>query len=545
MPELKQILDSRRIAEMVSSGLWADCTLASYFADAIAATPDKIAIVEHRVETGARTVLTFAQLDAQVDKISAALLDAGVGIGEVISYQLPNWWQFTALHLAALRIGAITNPLMPIFRERELKFMVGLAESKVLVVPKLFRGFDYARMAEDLRPELPSLRRIMVVDLDPELDASVAPTDAQREQARRAAAQHRSDANDVVQILYTSGTTGEPKGVMHTSNTLLAHLKVSGRRLGIHSEDVILCSTPLAHQLGFMYGIILPLLVGASVVFQDVWNAGVAARLIEDDKVTFMAGATPFLADLTDLPDLADFDVSTLRLFFSAGAPIPRSLVHRATERLGAKIISAWGMTENGAPTIAKPEDDDDKVFNTDGCVVEGMEIRIVDDSGAAVAPGSEGRLQVRGASNFVGYLKRPELYGIGEDGWFDTGDLAKLDEDGYIRISGRSKDVIIRGGENIPVVEVENVLYRHPAVAAVAIVAMPDARLGERACAYVQLRPGERLTLEELRSFLTAEKMARHYFPERLEIVGELPRTPSGKIQKFKLRDQAKFLSA
>jgi cyclohexanecarboxylate-CoA ligase len=198
-------------------------------------------------------------------------------------------------------------------------------------------------------------------------------------------------------------------------------------------------------------------------------------------------------------------------------------------------------MTENGAVTTTKPGDAPDKTFGTDGCTVPGMVVRTVDPAGRPVPVGEEGRLQTRGCSNFVGYLKRPQLYGTDAEGWFETGDLARIDADGYIRITGRAKDIIIRGGENIPVVEVEGLIYRHPAVQEAAIVGMPDPRLGERGCAFIVLRPGQSLSFQELIAFLRDQKLARDYLPERLEIVAEMPKTPSGKIQKFKLREAAK----
>jgi cyclohexanecarboxylate-CoA ligase len=213
-------------------------------------------------------------------------------------------------------------------------------------------------------------------------------------------------------------------------------------------------------------------------------------------------------------------------------------LVERATERLGAFIHSGWGMTENGCATGARRGDPPEKVFSTDGRPMRGMECRVVDEEGRPVPPGTEGRLQSRGAHQFVGYLKRPDKYDTDAEGWFQTGDLARMDAEGFIRITGRAKDIIIRGGENIPVVEVEELLYRHPAVQDAAIVAMPDERLGERGCAFVTLKPGMDLTFEEMIRWLEQHRMARQYLPERLEVVPEMPRTPSGKIQKFKLRE-------
>jgi len=302
-------------------------------------------------------------------------------------------------------------------------------------------------------------------------------------------------------------------------------------------------ASPLAHQTGFMYGIMMPVWLGATLVLQDVWDPHRALDLIAAEGVTFTMGATPFLADLATAAETRRADVASLRIFLSAGAPIPRALVRRATEALGADIISAWGMTENGAVTTTKPGDPPEKTFETDGCALRGMEVRVVDAEGASLPPGAEGRLQARGASNFVGYLKRPEWFAMDAEGWFETGDLARIDADGYVRITGRLKDVIIRGGENIPVVEVEGLIYHHPAVREAAVVAMPDARLGERACAFLTLREGAVLGFTELTRFLEAQGLARSYWPERLEVLADLPKTPSGKIQKNELRALARAL--
>ena len=235
--------------------------------------------------------------------------------------------------------------------------------------------------------------------------------------------------------------------------------------------------------------------------------------------------------------------MSSLRTFVSSGAPIPSTLVQRATQRLGARIISAWGMSENGSVTTTVPGDPDDRIFGTDGVALPGIEVRVVDGNGKPVATGVAGRLQCRGISMFVGYFRRPDLSQPTPDGWFDTGDLARMDADRYIRITGRAKDIIIRGGENIPVVEIENLLYRHPAIRQVAIVGVPDPRLGERACAYVVLREGARFAFAEMIAYLETQQLARQYFPEYLEILPQMPMTVSGKIQKFQLRETAKSL--
>jgi cyclohexanecarboxylate-CoA ligase len=267
-------------------------------------------------------------------------------------------------------------------------------------------------------------------------------------------------------------------------------------------------------------------MLGIPIVLIDVWRTARAAQLIAAHGATFAYAATPFLADLVE----GDAKLPSLRIFASAGAPIPPAVVHAARARLGLAVAASWGMTECG--TVTCTPYDGSRAAESDGRALPNGEVRVID-----------GTLQVRGASLFVGYLKRPQLYKLDAEGWFDTGDLARMDAEGYIRICGRSKDVIIRGGENIPVVEIEAALYRIPAVADAAVVAMPDPRLQERACAFVTLRSGGSLKLEALCRHLAAEGFSKHFWPERLELLAEMPRTPTGKIQKFVLRDLAKSL--
>lgn len=526
---------------MTARGLWRDETLLDHFRRNVARRGDKIAVVATRADGGPEVRLTFAELDRLSDRVAVGLARRGIGVGDVVSFQLPNWWQFTVLHLAALKLGAVSNPLMIIFRERELTFMLGLAESKVLVVPATFRNVDHRAIALAVKAVVPTLAHVVVVGGadDESFDRLIVDDASPAELA--ALTERRLSPDAVIQLLYTSGTTGEPKGVAHTSNTMLSNLVPFAERLHLGEGDVIHMPSPMAHQLGFMYGLVLPAMLGATAVLQDVFVAAAMAEQITREGATFTMGATPFLNDLSDHCIATATTTPTLRIFVSAGAPIPRPLVSKARRALGAAVISAWGMSENGAVTTTRLEDPEEKVTGTDGRPLDGMEVRVVDPAGRVVATGEEGQLQVRGCSNFVGYLKRPGLAGVDGEGWFDTGDIARMDADGYIRIAGRSKDIIIRGGENIPVVEIEDMLFKHPAVATVAIVGFPDARLGERACAYVVPRPGATLSFEEMVAWLKEQKTALQYIPERLEIVDDVPRTPSGKIQKFRLREMAR----
>jgi non-ribosomal peptide synthetase component E (peptide arylation enzyme) len=300
-------------------------------------------------------------------------------------------------------------------------------------------------------------------------------------------------------------------------------------------------ASTFAHQTGYLYGVHMPTVLGATGVYMDAWNATRAVELIEAEHVTWSMGATPFLSDLTYAPTLAQHNLDSLRIFLSAGAAIPRQLVIDAKQRLNCAISAGWGMSENALVTVNRVDDAPEKVFGTDGCCLAGMEVKVVNEHGETLPVGQEGDLLCRGPQHFAGYYQRPQVTAdsfVG-DGWFRTGDRAVMDADGYISISGRSKDIIIRGGENIPVVEVENLLHKHPKVLHATIVAMPDARLQEKACAYVIPQPGETFTFGEMIAYLLEQQLAKQYLPERLELVDKFPMTPSGKIQKYVLRQQ------
>jgi len=539
--EFDAVLLPARRAESIARGFWHDRTINDDLDACVAACPDKTALTAVRLDRGEPRRFSYRELATLTDRVAVGLARLGVGRNDVVAMQLPNWWQFSILYLACSRIGAVLNPLMPIFRERELSFMLKHGEAKVLVVPKTFRNFDHEAMARGLQPSLPALQRIVVVDGGgaDDFDALLTiPEWEQQPDAQTILSSNRPGPDDITQLIYTSGTTGEPKGVMHSANTLMANIIPYAERLRLGADDVILMASPMAHQTGFMYGLMLPIMLKASAVLQDVWDPAKAAELIRAEQVSFTMASTPFLTDLTRVVKESAQPVPSLKTFLCAGAPIPGPLVEQAQIGLGAKIVSAWGMTENGAVTLIKLDDDDKLASTTDGCALPGVEVRVVDGDGNALPAGEIGRLVVRSCSNFGGYLKRPHWNGTDADGWFDTGDLAYITAGGYIRISGRSKDVIIRGGENIPVVEVEALLYKHPAVAQVAIVAYPDERLGERACAVVVPKSGGAIDFPAMVEFLKSQKLAVQYIPERLIVREAMPATPSGKIQKFRLRE-------
>jgi cyclohexanecarboxylate-CoA ligase len=523
------------------SGFWLNKTMVDFLDDAVESCPDRMAIVEYRADRSTPVRMTYRQLAETVSKLASALRDLGVERGDVVSLQLPNWWQFTALTLACTRIGAVTNALMHIFRERELTHMLRFCESKVLVIPRLYRGFDYASMVGSIRSSLPHLRHVVVIDGEGKdgFDALLARQPSESEEAPSPLA-----PGDVQLLMYTSGTTGEPKGVTHTSNTLIACMEGLRERLKLRDGEVFLAASPVGHLTGYLVLAMMPIMLKGTTVLQDVWEPRRGLELMTAEGVTFTAASTPFLADLCSSVSAGAPSPSKLRLFLCAGAPIPSALIERALDQLKLTVASCFGTTESGACTVTDPERATVMSARSDGRALRGVETTIVDLDGTPVRPGESGRLLVRGASMFGGYLKRPELNNTTPDGWFDTGDLAFADSDGFIRISGRTKDIIIRGGENIPVLEIENLLFRHSAIADVALVGYPDERLGERACAFVVVKPGASFDLAEARRHLEANRVTRQYWPERVEIVEQLPRTATGKIQKFALRTLARRFS-
>lgn len=526
-----------RIGPMKANGMWRDEIIDVHFQRALKNCPDKTAVVAYRDGRDQPARLSYRELDASVDRVARSLAALGVGHGDVVTCQLPNWWEFIALAFACARIGAVSNPVMPIFRQHELKFILNFGESKVFVVPKTYRGFDYEAMARGMLPDLPHLKHLVIVDGNG-ADSFAARLMRDDTPPLKGAS---LGPDDVMLLMYTSGTTGEPKGVMHTSNTLFSNLHAYAERMELKDSEVILGASPMAHLTGYGYLATLPVILNATTVLQDIWDAKRALQIVCAEQVTFSMATAIFVADLCLAAENGEQSSPTFTKFNCAGAPIPPVLIERADKLLGLRVCSAWGMTENGAVTVTEPARCFEKSGSSDGRPLPGIEVKVVDGTGLALPTGEVGELLVRGASLFAGYLKRPQLNNTDADGWFDTGDLAYLDAEGYTRIAGRSKDVVIRGGENIPVVDIENLLYKHPSIAAVAVVGFPDRRFGERVCAFVTLKPGCAFTFEDMTAYLTSLQLTKQYFPERLEVLQQMPQTPSGKLQKFKLREAAK----
>ncbi len=535
--------------------------------------PGEDAVVD--VRAGGTRTWTWEELDREADRAASLLLQLGARPGEAVAYQLPNWGEFVILTLACMKIGAICCALMPIFREREIAFALRRSKARVLVVADEFRGRKHAEetaamlaeagaatngsgngAAHDGDGPLP-VEHVLVVGSDgaPALPKTgdarwhdFAAAVAGQEPDAAAIAARKPGPTALSQLFFTSGSTGEPKGVLHRYDALTRAAMMEVEHLGLGRDDTIYIPTPLAHQTGLLYGMWLSFALGSTQVIQDVWDARRGARALREWDCSFVQAATPFLADLVRVVESGEEDAPpALRIFVVTGAAVPRALAERATDVLAAAVCGAWGSTESCLGALAAPGDDPAKVWGTDGRALAGTRIRIVDDHDKVLGPGEEGNFQVTSRCLFERYLDRPDLTAAAmtADGWYRTGDLATIDGDGFLRLTGRVKDIINRGGEKVPVAEIEQLLHEHPAVAEVAIVAMPDERLGERACAFVVRDPdfaGD-FGLAEVRGFLDSREVSRHYWPERVEMIEAMPRTPSGKIQKFVLRERASGL--
>ncbi|WP_420368024.1 3-phosphoshikimate 1-carboxyvinyltransferase [Curtobacterium sp. L1-20] len=540
--------------------------------------PDGLAVVEVGGPEPVNT--TWRELQDEADKVSALLLELGVRTGESVAMQLPNWREFVSITLGAIQIGAVATPIMPVFGPRETTMTLARSRARVVFLPNLFRKRRPALELLDVIDEARAQKRRLSVEHvivlrseargqgDTPTNQPPLPSDAMDRVAASEwnwryfdtalesvqvdldqIASHAPGPDDVCQLLFTSGTTGEPKGVQHPHRTLGLATAMHVAQSGLTSADRIYVPSPLAHQTGFLYGMLLAFRLGAPQVIQPVWDGTVALeQAFGAAGATFVQCATPFLTDLVDLVEAGAPAPDSLRIFVPTGAAVPRALAQRASTVLGSAILGAFGTSETCLGALSSPSDDPADAYGHDGRALPGIAIRIVDDEGHELPADTEGNFELFSPTMFDGYLDRPDLTDdvFTEDGWYRTGDLAKVSDKGFLSITGRIKDVINRGGEKIPVVEIENLLYQHPLVTDVAIVAMPDARLGERACAFVvPAAGGERLDFAGMQQALDKAGVSKYYWPERLEYIDELPRNAVGKVQKNVLREQAAALVA
>ena len=518
------------IAENTQSGIWRNRTLADLLDAQLARDPDQILIIQDDRQLSAHDI------DAQARALAGALQQRGLVAGDVISFQLPNWPEAVVVDMAAAMLGLVSNPIIPIYRDAEVAYILQDAGTKAFFITPEFRNFDYGAMVERHRAELPDLEHVVTVR--GAAPGCVSFDDLLGEGANFA--RPAVDPNAVKLIMYTSGTTGRPKGVLHSHNTIDTENQAFSKFLGLDHNDVILMPSPLTHITGYLYGIQLPFVLGAPAVLMETWNAAAAADLIERHGVTFTIAATVFLQELTEFARTNQRPLPSLRYFPCGGAPVPPEIIYNAHKAFGRAVCArCYGSTE--APTVTlgvNSRDQEPMAAATEGLVV-GHEIKLVDKAGAPVPVGVEGEIVTRGPEMCLGYADPAHNEAFDTEGYFHTGDLAIRTEDDCLVITGRSKDLIIRGGENLSPREVEDALHVHPAIYEAAVVAMPHERLGETGCAYVVLAEGASLAFDDMVAALDASGMAKQKYPERLEIVDAFPRTPAGKIRKNVLRER------
>jgi len=488
--------------------------------------PDFIAFIDNRRS------MTRGELLQEAKQLAAALQARGLAPGEVVAFQLPNWHEAAVINLAASMAGLVVNPIVPIYRGAEVRQMLGDCGARAIFTCTGFRGFDYAGMIRRLRPELPSLEFAFTVRGDGADDYAGLLAEGEGRDFRPVDV----DPFGVKIVLYTSGTTGRPKGVLHSHSTLEFVLRRSAGHWGLQSGDATIMPSPVTHISGYANGLEMPLVAGTRTILMETWNADEAIALIEQHGVVGTVAATPFLVELADRARASGKRLPTMRFFACGGAAVPPELIPAANSAFDSlRAFRVFGASEVPLVTYGWPRDER-LAATTDGEVVD-YEVRIVDDEGNAVPAGLQGEILARGPAMMLGYADRDQSEAaITPDGFFMTGDLGTLDANGALTITGRKKDLIIRGGENISAVEIEDVLRTHPQVRDASVVAMPHERLGEGVCAYI-LPEGGRPDTQTLVDHVIGSGLARQKIPERWEFVEEYPRTASGKIRKDLLR--------
>lgn len=526
----------------VKAGYWRNENIYSYLLKAAECFPQKVAVVDNFQK------LTYQELNEQVKKLAGGLLALGVNKGDVVSFQLPNWIECVIIHQAVSKIGAVSNPIIPIYRYKEVNYIIKQSNTKVFIIPNKFREFDYLEMTRSLleNGQINSLEKVLVVDkysenpvLNPriEIDFNYFLQNSQIDDNVAVI-----NETDPALLLYTSGTTANPKGVLHSHNTLLHENRTIINLYDLKEDDAIFMPSPVTHITGLLYGLEMPFMIQGKVVFQDIWDSNKAIHSMIKENCTWTVGATPFLRGIVDSISEGDRKRLRLKAFPCGGADVPPELIKQASEKLGCYVTRVYGSSEYPTLTGCNIQDSFYKAANSDGRLLEGSEAKIVDENGMELPVGQVGELAVKGPEMFLGYTQKDYNFeAFLPDGYFLTGDLAVLDEDGYVVIKGRKKDIIIRNGENISVKEVEELLYQHPKIKQVAIVSMPDPRTGEKACVFVVPENDESISLNEISQFLIQKQIAKQKIPERLEIISEMPMTASGKIQKFLLRENIK----
>ena len=520
------------LARYAGAGVWLDRTIGDLAVELAEREPHTVVFPNDPDRP------SYQDLAQDAEALAAGLDELGLREGDVLSFQLPNWREAAVINLASAMLGCVVNPIVTIYRDAEVQLMLADSGARAIFVAGAFRGFDHLAMVERMRASLPALRHVIPVRSaggGASYDHLVA-LGRGRPSVRRRVEPHAAKL-----LLYTSGTTGRAKGVLHSHSTLARVAMTSYREWGLGRGDVVLMPSPITHISGYCNGLETPFLVGSRTVLMERWDAAEAVDLIEAHQIAATVAATPFLKELADEARRRGARLPSLRLFACGGAAVPADVVREANGAFAHPCaFRVYGSSETPLVTLGfPPAERPDLAATTDGAVRD-YEVLIVDETGAEVAAGGEGEILARGPAMFLGYADAAQTReALTADGFFRTGDLGRLTPEGGLEVTGRKKDLIIRGGENISAKEIEDVLHRHPAVRDAAVVSMPHPRLGEGVCAFITLKTSPAPSLAELGEFVTAAGLARQKCPERVEVVEALPVTASGKVRKDILRQE------
>lgn len=520
------------LAAYAGTGLWDERTIAEQAIALAEADPGFVALIE------GETRVTRAEIVADAEALSAAMHARGLRPGDVIAFQVPNWREAMVINLAAALSGLVVNPIVPIYRDHEVSLMLADCGARAIFVPSTFRRFDYAAMARRLAETLPDLDHVFTVRGEGADDyASLV-----AEGRAMAFARPTVDPLGVKMVLYTSGTTGRPKGVLHSHVSIGRILRESGAYWGLMPGEGTLMPSPVTHVSGYANGLEAPFICGTRTVLMEAWNADEALALIDRHQLVGTVAATPFLVELAAAARESGNRLPSFRFFACGGAAVPADLIPAANAAFDhCRAFRVFGASEVPLVTFGWPNVES-LAATTDGAIVD-YDVRIVDHEDRDLPDGQEGEILARGPAMMLGYADEAQTReAITTDGFFRTGDLGVRTADGAITITGRKKDLIIRGGENISAKEIEDVLHLHPQVREAAVVAMPHERLGEGVCAYV-IAEGTAPTPAQLAAHVEGSGLAKQKIPERFEFREDFPRTASGKVRKDMLRADVKGL--
>jgi acyl-CoA synthetase (AMP-forming)/AMP-acid ligase II len=512
-------------------GVWSNRTLADYVEDNAQRDPGGLCVSD------GHSLMTFAQARDRAWAVAGSLAGLGVARGDRVMVQLPNSVDAAIVYYALARLGAVFVPRMMIYREKELEETLAGTEAVAVITVDSFRNVDHAQIALSVARNAHSVREVVVLGEAP--DGTVPYGQLLTGAAYTGAPPEVSDPHV---ILFTSGSTGRAKGVLHNFNTYSACARGLIDVLGLDASDRCFTASPIMAQTGLNAGIVAPAIGGFGTVIQDIWDPAAAFELIDRYSCTHAYGAATFITTMASQAPGSRRALPSLRVWGCGGAPVPPMVIEKARTVLGCRVMTMYGQSEACLQTATRLDDSDERVRTSDGRAVPGMEVVVLGESDEPLPTGSEGEICSRGPSVMLAYWgdDAATAAAFDQQGWFHSGDLGCMDEDGYLRVTGRKKDIIIRGGVKISAREIEDILGLHDQVLDVAVIGVPDADLGERVCACVVPTAGSRPGLADLVAFMERRKIAKQKLPERLVLCEELPRTPTGKVQKFALRESA-----